>query len=101
MATNVFTVVAKLYPKAGKEAEVEAILVEQAAAVRKAEPDCVVYRPHRSAKPPTVFLFYEQYRTKEAFDFHRTAPHLAAFRERHKGLLDKPTEVEIYHSLTE
>lgn len=59
------------------------------------------YRPHRSAKPPTVFLFYEQYRTKEAFDFHGTAPHLAAFRERHKGLLDKPTEVEIYHSLTE
>lgn len=101
MATNVFTVVAKLYPKPGKEDEVQAILVEQAAAVRKAEPDCIVYRPHRSAKEPTVFLFYEQYRTTEAFDFHRTAPHLAAFRARHTGLVDKPSEVEIYHALTE
>ena len=101
MATNVFTVVAKLYPKPGREDEIQAILIQQAAAVLKAEKDCLAYRAHRSATQPTVFLFYEQYRTKEAFDVHRTAAHLAAFRERHKGLLDNPTEVEIYDSLTD
>jgi len=48
-----------------------------AAAVRQHEPDCLVYRPHRSAGEPTVFYFYEQYRTDTAFELHRTAPHLA------------------------
>lgn len=100
MATNVFTVVAKLYPKAGREDELQAILVEQAAAVRKAEPDCLAYRVHRSAKSPTVFLFYEQYRSKEAFEFHRTAPHLAPFQARRKGLVDERVEVEFYTALT-
>ena len=99
--SNVFTVVAKIYPKAGKEDEVAALLVNMADAVRRAEPDCVVYRPHRAAKEPAVFLFYEQYRSRAAFDFHRTAPHLAGHRDQLKGLLDKPTEVEFYHSLTD
>ena len=99
--SNVFTVVAKIYPKAGNEREVEALLVKMADAVKQAEPDCLVYRPHRAAKDPAVFLFYEQYRSRKAFDFHRTAPHLAAYREQMKGLLDKPTEVEFYHSLTD
>jgi quinol monooxygenase YgiN len=48
-----------------------------AAAVQQHEPDCLVYRPHRSAGEPTVFYFYEQYRTDTAFELHRTAPHLA------------------------
>ena len=99
--SNVLTVVAKIYPKAGKEGEVEALLVKMADAVRQAEPDCLVYRPHRAAKDPVAFLFYEQYRSAAAFDFHRTAPHLAAYRAQIKGLVEKPTEVEIYHSLTD
>jgi len=99
--SNVFTVVAKIYPRAGKEDEVAALLVKMADAVRQAEPDCLVYRPHRTAKDPSLFLFYEEYRSHAAFEFHRTAPHLAAYREQMKGLLDRPTEVEFYHSLTD
>ena len=99
--SNVLTVVARIYPKAGKEDEVSALLVKMADAVKQAEPDCLIYRPHRAAKDPVIFLFYEQYRSLAAFDFHRTAPHLAGYREQLKGLLDKPTEVEIYHSLTD
>jgi quinol monooxygenase YgiN len=99
--SNVFTVVAKIYPKVGREDDLAALLVKMVEAVRQAEPDCLVYRPHRAAKEPTVFLFYEQYRSREAFDFHRAAPHLAGYREQMKGLLDKPTEVEFYHSLTD
>jgi quinol monooxygenase YgiN len=96
-----FTVVAKVYAKPGREDELEALLIEQAAAVRKAEPECLVYRPHRISKAGSVFLFYEQYRSREGFDVHRNAPHLAAFRERQKPLLDKPTEVEFYRALTD
>ena len=99
--SNVLTVVAKIYPKAGKENEVAALLVKMADAVKQAEPDCLVYRPHRAAKDPLVFLFYEQYRSRAAFYFHRSAPHLAAYRDKMKELLDRPVEVETYHSLTD
>jgi quinol monooxygenase YgiN len=99
--SGVFTVVARIYPKAGKEDELQAILVEQAAVVRREEKDCLVYRPHRSAATPTIFLFYEQYRSEAAFELHRTAAHLATFRAQHKALLDRPTEVEIYRALTD
>lgn len=98
--SHILTVVAKIYPKAGKEDDVAGLLVKMAEAVAQAEPDCLVYRPHRAAREPAVFLFYEQYRSAAAFDFHRAAPHLAAYREELKGLLQKPTEVEIYHSMT-
>lgn len=98
---DVFTVVAKIYPKPGKENELEAILRRQVEAVRKAEPECLVYRPHRSTKEPVHFLFYEQYRSEGAFDFHRKAPHLAAFQEQRKDLVARPAEIEIYRSLTD
>jgi quinol monooxygenase YgiN len=98
---HTLTVVAKIYPKAGKEDEIQALLIKMAEAVKTGEPDCLVYRPHRAAKGPAVFLFYEQYRSPAAFEFHRSAPHLAAYRDQMKGLTERPTEVEIYHSLTD
>jgi quinol monooxygenase YgiN len=97
---DVLTVVAKIYPKTGRAGDVEALLVKMAAAVRQHEPDCLVYRPHRSAGEPATFYFYEQYRTDAAFEFHRTAPHLAGYRGEMKELVARPTEIEIYRSLT-
>ena len=98
---GVLTVVAKIHPKAGKEAEVEGLLVKMADAVKRHEPDCLIYRLHRLTKEPAVFYFYEQYRSDAAFDFHKTAPHLAAFRAQMKDLTAKPTEIEVYRSLTD
>ncbi len=98
---GVLTVVARIHPKPGRESEVEGLLVKMAAAVRQHEPDCLVYRPHRSTAEPTVFYFYEQYRTDAAFEFHRTAPHLAAPRARMRDLVARPTEIELYRSLTD
>lgn len=98
---NVFTVAAKVYPKVGKEDEVQALLLKMAEAVRRAEPDNIVYRPHRSTKAPVVFFWYEQFRSDAAFEFHRTAPHLVDYRKQLSTLVDKPTEVEFYRSLAE
>ncbi len=98
---GVLTVVARIYPKADKQAEVERLVIQMADAVRKAEPDCLVYRPHRKDTEPTAFLFYEQYRTDAAFEFHRAAPHLAEYREQLKQLVGRPPEIEIYRALTE
>jgi len=100
---NVLTVVAKMLAAKGKGDALAALLVEQAAAVRKAEPGCLVYRPHRSTKDPELFLFYEMYQDDAALEAHSKAPHLLAFRERRKqeGLTEGAVEVEIFRSLTD
>ena len=100
---DVLTVVAKIRAAAGKGDALAALLREQAAAVRRAEPGCLVYRPHRSSRDPDLFYFYEQYADDAAFEAHRKAPHLAAYRERREreGLTAGPPEVEIYRSLTD
>ena len=100
---NLLTVVARLRAANGKADALAAMLVGQAAVVRAAEPGCLVYRPHRSTRDPDVFVFYETYADEAAFEVHRTAPHLAAFRERRdrEGLIEGPVEIEILRSLTE
>jgi quinol monooxygenase YgiN len=100
---NVLTVVAKIRAAKDKGDALAALLSEQAAVVRNAEPGCLVYRLHRSTKEPELFLFYEMYVDDEAFDLHRKAPHVAAYRQRREkaGLTDGPAEVEIFRSCTE
>jgi quinol monooxygenase YgiN len=97
------TVVAKIRAAKGKGDALAALLIEQSAAVRKAESGCLVYQPHRSAKDPELFLFYEVYRDEAALDAHRKAPHLAAYRERREenGLTEGAVEVEIFRALTD
>lgn len=100
---NVLTVVAKVRAAKGKADALAALLSEQAAVVRNAEPGCLIYRVHRSSTDPELFLFYETYVDDAAFDLHRKAPHLAAYRQRREkeGLADGPPVVEIFRSLTE
>jgi len=100
---DVLTIVARIRAAKGKGDALEALLKEQAAVVRKNEPGCIVYRPHRSRKDPELFLFYEQYKDDAAFDAHRKAPHLVSYRERREkeGLTEGGVDVEIYRSLTD
>ena len=100
---NVLTVIGKIRASKGKGDALAALLKEQVAAVRKAEPGCLVYRYHRSTKDPDLFLVYEQFKDDAARDLHRKSPHLAAYRERREkeGLVAGPPEVEVYRSLTE
>lgn len=97
------TVVAKIRAAQGKGDALAALLAEQAAVVRRQEPGCLAYRPHRSTTDPEQFIFYEQYRDQAAFDAHRTAPHLATYRERREkeGLTEGGVQVEIYRSLSD
>jgi len=101
--TDVVTVVARLRAAKGKGDALAALLVEQAAVVRRKEPGCLVYRPHRSARDPELFLFYETYAGQAAFDAHATTPHLAEYRKRRQdeGLTEGPADVEVFRSLTD
>jgi len=100
---NVLTVTAKVRAAKGKGDALAALFVEQSASVRQNEPGCLVYRAHRLARDPDLFLFYEAYADDAALEAHRKAPHLAAFRERRErdGLVEGAVEIDIYRSITE
>ena len=102
MATEI-TVIAKIRAAKGKGDALAALLVEQAAAVRAAEPGCLVYRPHRSTKDPDLFMFYEIYADRAALDAHAKGAHLAAFRKRREDeqLTEGAVEIELLHALTD
>ena len=100
---DVLSIVAKIRAAKGKGDALAALLQEQAAVVKKNEPGCLVYRPHRSTKDPDVFIFYEQYKDDAAFDVHRKSPVLAEYRARREreGLTEGAAEVEFFRSLTD
>lgn len=98
-----YTIIARLQAAPGKADALAALLREQAAVVRREEPGCLAYIPHRDTADPDAFLFYELYRDKAAFDLHRASPHLATFRERREreGLVTGPAEVRVYRPLAD
>jgi quinol monooxygenase YgiN len=94
-------IVGRYYPAPGREAELETRLVRIVKYLKQAEPT-VTYRLHRSAKEPTVFMFYEIFRSQAALDHERET--VAALRKRDPppdGIFGKPPEVETYGFLAE
>jgi len=91
----------RLYPAPGREAELEARLVRIVKYLKKAEPT-VTYRLHRSAKEPTVFMFYSIFPTQAALDRSRA---LVADGQKKDpppdGIFSRSAEVETYGLLVE
>jgi quinol monooxygenase YgiN len=97
------TVIATLRAAKGKGDALAALLAEQAAVVRRSEPGCLAYRPHRSTQDPDQFVFYETYADDAAFEVHRKAPYLAEYRQRREreGLVEGAVDVQLYRALTD
>ena len=100
-ADEPIAVTARFYATPGREAEVEARLLQVVAFVRKAEPG-ITYRLQRSHKDPTVFVFYEAYPTASAREAHGKVT-IPAFLKEYgppvEGLFARPPEVETYSPL--
>lgn len=101
--SNEVTVVARLRAAPGKADALAAMLAEQVGVVRRAEPGCLAYRLHRSIADPDLFVFYETYVDAAAFELHRNAPYVMAYRERRQreGLAAGPVEIEMLQALTD
>jgi quinol monooxygenase YgiN len=94
-------IVWRYYPAPGREAELEARLVRIVKYLKQAEPT-ITYRLHRSAKEPTVLMFYEIFPSQAARDHDRET--VAALRKRDPppdGIFGRPPEVETYGLLVE
>ena len=92
-----YYIVATIFPKAGKEDEVQAKILDNIPKVRQ-ENGCVRYDLHRNRKD-NIFMFYEIWQDKEAFKAHGAAPHMLTYKEATKDLLEKPTEVTIWSAV--
>ena len=83
------TIVARFNAKAGKEQEVENILVSPVEPTR-AEEGCVFYYLHRVKEEKGHFLFYECFQDEKAFNMHVESPYIKGFLDRSDELLSEP-----------
>ncbi|WP_243357926.1 putative quinol monooxygenase [Fundidesulfovibrio terrae] len=78
---NHVNVAATITAKPGREAEVEAILTGMVAPSRK-DPGCVSYVLHRCLDNACVFVFFEEWESRELLGQHLETPHLLAWRAK-------------------
>jgi len=69
-----YVLVARLTAREGEQ-DRAAELIGRLVEATRTEPGNVHYIPHRDPEDPRVFLMYEQYRDKAAFDEHGQTEH--------------------------
>jgi quinol monooxygenase YgiN len=69
-----YVLVARMTARAGEEGRA-AELIRELAEASRAEPGVVHYIAHRDPDDPRVFLMYEHYRDKAAFEAHGQTEH--------------------------
>ena len=88
-----FSVVAILDGKPGKEKELEEALRSLVPLTRK-EDGCIDYHLHQSLGTPTRFLFYENWKSKEVWLQHLEMPYIKEFFAKAEDLLAVPVDIE-------
>ena len=94
-------IIGKLKAQSGAEAEMEKAFREMIAKVQDNEEGTLAYTLHRSQIDPTVFMFYERYRDKAAFDSHSSTPYIQELLATLGPLLDGFPTIEMYDELAE
>ncbi|BEV72599.1 MULTISPECIES: putative quinol monooxygenase [unclassified Paludibacterium] len=80
------TVVATITAKPGYEQAVEAALLALIEPSRHDE-GFIQYDLHRELDKPNVFVFYENWASKDLLDKHLQSPHLADYQRKVDGMI--------------
>ncbi|MEM9029761.1 MAG: putative quinol monooxygenase [Pseudomonadota bacterium] len=88
------TIVAHIHAKADKVELVKAEL-ERLIAITRAEEGCLQYDLHQDNDDPAHFLFYENWESRDLWQAHMNAPHLAAYMAATEGAVAKFTLSEM------
>lgn len=78
------TIVANITANPGKTDLVKAEL-EKLIAITRAEDGCLTYDLHQDNDNPAHFMFYETWESRELWQAHMQAPHLAAYMAATEG----------------
>ncbi|NIO03514.1 MAG: antibiotic biosynthesis monooxygenase [Proteobacteria bacterium] len=99
MAETKVTVVARIKAKVGMEEKIRQELLSLVSPTRS-EAGCMNYDLHQSIEEKSLFLFYENWASKDDLDRHREMPHLKSWREKSKDLLEEPIEVTLWEMIS-
>lgn len=89
-----FTLLATLKAKPGKEAAVIEICIQLAKVVLSKEEDCLMYIPHVAKNDPAKIVFFEKYTDKQAFQSHGTTTYFLKAAQKLGDLLEGQIQVE-------
>lgn len=81
------TIVANIHAKADKIELVKAEL-EKLIPITRAEDGCIQYDLHQDNDNPAHFVFYENWDSRELWQIHMNAPHLAAYMSATEGAVE-------------
>ena len=87
-----YTVIGTIVAKPEVREELQAILAGFVTPTR-AEEGCINYDLHVDPADPCVFVFYENWRSKDDLDRHLAMPHLKPLFARLDQLLASPVEI--------
>ena len=100
MGDDKLTVVARIKAKPGLEQRVREALLALVEPTRK-EPGCINYDLHQSLEDNTLFLFYENWKSKKDLDEHLNMPYLRDFLARADDVLEQPVEIALWEMITQ
>ena len=98
MIANSLTVLATIKAKAGQEAVLRQELLTLIPTTRK-EPGCLNYDLHQAVDNPALFLFHENWTSKQHLDDHLAQPHLKAFLGKAGALLAEPPQITLWEKI--
>jgi quinol monooxygenase YgiN len=90
------TIVANIHANPSKIDLVKTEL-EKLLSITRAEEGCIQYDLHQDNENPAHFLFYENWESRELWQTHMNAPHLAAYMAATEGAVDDFTLNEMSH----
>jgi quinol monooxygenase YgiN len=94
-----YTVIGTIVAKPETREELQAILSGFVEPTR-AEEGCINYDFHVDAADPCVFMFYENWRSKDDLDRHLAMPHLKPLFGRLDDLVARPVDVRRFVMLS-
>jgi quinol monooxygenase YgiN len=93
------TIIGTVVAKPEMRDELMRILAAQVAPTR-AEPGCINYDFHCDESDPNIFVFYENFVSKEALEEHLKKAHLKPLLDRLDVLLAKPVDIRYLEMLS-
>jgi quinol monooxygenase YgiN len=99
MNTKTLTVVAQVKAKPGKEREVREALASLVAPSRK-DAGCMSYDLHQATDNPALFLFYENWASRDHLDRHLQKPDLQTVLTRVGQWAAEPPSITFWENIS-
>jgi quinol monooxygenase YgiN len=97
--TEKITVVARFKAKDGMEKKLRELLLTLINPSRS-DDGCINYDLHQSIEDPAIFIFYENWSSREHLDKHGSTAHIRAFRSKATDLLAEPPELTLLEMIS-